>query len=109
MAEYTGFEVNGYDGDVSSKFDSFEYSAPRNAHDSVFKRERTYRTVTDNDTDLISNTRMINDKMAVDNSDTLEPLHRTQSEWLEIDKNNIGHAQTRKCILDFRVFLRRQS
>jgi len=36
MAEYTGFEVNGYDADVSSKFDSFEYSAPRNAHDAVF-------------------------------------------------------------------------
>jgi hypothetical protein len=36
MAEYTGFEVNGYDADVSSDFDSFEYSAPRNAHDSVF-------------------------------------------------------------------------
>jgi len=72
MAEYTGFEVNGYDGDVSSKFDSFEYSAPRNAHDSVFDRERTYRTVIGNDTgnDLISNERMINDKMAVDNSDT---------------------------------------
>ena len=70
MAEYTGFEVNGYDGDVSSKFDSFEYSAPRNAHDSVFNRERTYRTVTvtdtNNDTDFISNKRMINDKMAVD-------------------------------------------
>jgi hypothetical protein len=72
MAEYTGFEVNGYDGDVSSKFDSFEYSAPRNAHDAVFKNERTYRTVIGNDTgnDLISNKRMINDKMAVDNSDT---------------------------------------
>jgi len=67
---YTGFEVNGYDADVSSDFESFEYSAPRNAHDSVFKRERTYRTVTDNDTDLISNKRMINDKMAVGNSDT---------------------------------------
>ena len=65
MAEYTGFEVNGYDGDVSSKFDSFEYSAPRNAHDSVLKNERTYRTVIVNDTDLISNKRMINDKMAV--------------------------------------------
>jgi len=70
MAEYTGFEVNGYDADVSSDFDSFEYSAPRNAHDSVFNRERTYRTVTvtdtNNDTDFISNKRMINDKMAVD-------------------------------------------
>jgi hypothetical protein len=36
MAEYTGFEVNGYDADASSDFDNFEYSAPRNAHDSVF-------------------------------------------------------------------------
>jgi len=79
MAEYTGFEVNGYDGDVSSKFDSFEYSAPRNAHDAVFKNERTYRTVIVNDTDLISNKRMINDKMAVD-TDTSNK------------KNHIGHA-----------------
>ena len=62
---YTGFESNGYDADVSSDFDSFEYSAPRNAHDSVFKNERTYRTVIEDDTDLISNKRMINDKMAV--------------------------------------------
>jgi len=45
MAEYTGFEVNGYDADVSSDFDRFEYSAPRNAHDSVVKKERTYRTL----------------------------------------------------------------
>ena len=67
---YTGFESNGYDADVSSDFDSFEYSAPRNAHDSVFKNERTYRTVIEDDTDLISNKRMINDKMAVDNSET---------------------------------------
>jgi hypothetical protein len=40
MAEYTGFEVKGYDRDVSSDFESFEYSAPRNAHDAVFKREK---------------------------------------------------------------------
>jgi hypothetical protein len=65
MTEYTGFESNGYDRDVSSDFGSFEYSAPRNAHDSVFKRERTYRAVIEDDTDLISNKRMINDKMAV--------------------------------------------
>jgi len=39
MAEYTGFESNGYDADASSNFDSFEYSAPRNAHDSVLKRK----------------------------------------------------------------------
>jgi len=62
---YTGFEVNGYGADVSSDFDSFEYSAPRNAHDAVFLNERTYRTVIEDDTDLISNKRMINDKMAV--------------------------------------------
>jgi len=67
MAEYTGFEVNGYDRDVSSDFGSFEYSTPRNAHDSVFKRERTYRTIIKDDTDLISNKQMINDKMVVDN------------------------------------------
>jgi len=67
MTEYTGFESNGYDRDVSSDFGSFEYSAPRNAHDSVFKRERTYRTVIEDDTDLISNKQMINDKMAVGN------------------------------------------
>ena len=36
MTEYTGFESNGYDRDVSSDFESFEYSAPRNAHDAVF-------------------------------------------------------------------------
>jgi hypothetical protein len=66
MAEYTGFEVNGYDRDASD-FERFEYSAPRNAHDSVFKRERTYRTVIEDDTDLISNKQMINDKMAVGN------------------------------------------
>ena len=65
MNQYTGFEVNGYDRDVSSDFGTFEYSAPRNAHDSVFKKERTYRTVIEDDTDLISNKRMINDKMAV--------------------------------------------
>jgi hypothetical protein len=70
MAEYTGFESNGYDRDVSSDFESFEYSAPRNAHDAVFKRERTYRTVIEDDTDLISNKQMINNKMAVDNSET---------------------------------------
>jgi len=35
MAEYTGFEIGGYDADASSDFDSFEYSAPRNAHDAV--------------------------------------------------------------------------
>ena len=67
MTEYTGFESNGYDRDVSSDFNSFEYSAPRNAHDSVFKRERTYRTVIEDDTDLISNKQMINDKMVVGN------------------------------------------
>jgi hypothetical protein len=67
MTEYTGFESNGYDRDGSSDFNSFEYSAPRNAHDSVFKRERTYRTVTEDDTDLISDKQMINDKMAVGN------------------------------------------
>ena len=65
MTEFTGFEVNGYDTDVSSDFGSFEYSAPRNAHDSVFKRERTYRTVIEDDTDLVSDKQMINDKMAV--------------------------------------------
>jgi len=70
MAEYTGFESNGYDRDVSSDFGRFEYSAPRNAHDSVFKRERTYKTVIEDDTDLISNKQMINDKMAVGNSET---------------------------------------
>jgi hypothetical protein len=70
MAEYTGFESNGYDRDVSSDFESFEYSAPRNAHDAVFLRERTYRTFIEDDTDLISNKQMINDKMAVGNSDT---------------------------------------
>ena len=53
--------------EISSDFESFEYSAPRNAHDSVFKRERTYRTVTEDDTDLISDKQMINDKMAVGN------------------------------------------
>jgi len=67
MTEFTGFEVNGYDRDDPSKFDSFEYSAPRNAHDSVFKSERTYRTVIEDDTDLISNMQMINDKMVVGN------------------------------------------
>jgi hypothetical protein len=56
--------------EISSDFESFEYSAPRNAHDAVFKRERTYRTVIEDDTDLISNKQMINDKMAVGNSDT---------------------------------------
>jgi len=35
MNQYTGFELGGYDRDVSSKVDSFQYSAPRNAHDSV--------------------------------------------------------------------------
>ena len=65
MNQYTGFESNGYDRDVSSDFESFEYSAPRNAHDSVFKKERTYRTVIEDDKDLISDKRMINDKMAV--------------------------------------------
>jgi len=67
MAEYTGFESNGYDRDVSSDFGSFEYSAPKNAHDSVFKRERTYRIVIEDDTDLISNKQMINDKMVAGN------------------------------------------
>ena len=31
MTEYTGFESNGYDRDVSSDFEFFEYSAPKNA------------------------------------------------------------------------------
>jgi len=66
MAEYTGFESNGYDRD-GSDFESFEYSAPKNAHDSVFKTERTYRTVIEDDTDLIINKQMINDKMVVGN------------------------------------------
>jgi len=65
MAEYTGFELDGYDRDVSSDFNSFEYSTPRNAHDAVFKRERTYRTVIEDDTDLISNKKLVNDKMVV--------------------------------------------
>jgi hypothetical protein len=39
MTEYTGFESNGYDRDVSSDFEFFEYSAPRNAHDSVLKEK----------------------------------------------------------------------
>jgi hypothetical protein len=69
MAEYTGFEVNGYDADASSDFNSFEYSAPKNAHDAVFTKQRTYRTVIEDDTDLISNKQMINDKMVV-GSDT---------------------------------------
>ena len=59
MTEFTGFEVNGYDTDVSSDFGSIEYSAPRNAHDSVFKKERTYRTVIEGDTDLISNKQQV--------------------------------------------------
>jgi hypothetical protein len=32
MTEHTDFELNCYDGDVSSNFDTFECSAPRNAH-----------------------------------------------------------------------------
>ena len=65
MNQYTGFELGGYDRDVSSDFGTFEYSSPKNAHDSVFKKERTYRTVIEDDTDLISDKQMINDKMAV--------------------------------------------
>jgi len=41
MNQYTGFELGGYDRDVSSDFGTFEYSAPRNAHDSVKKKEHT--------------------------------------------------------------------
>jgi hypothetical protein len=65
MAEYTGFELSGYDRNNSSDFESFEYSVPRNAHDAVFRKERTYRSVIEDDTDLISDKQMINDKMVV--------------------------------------------
>jgi len=76
MAEYTGFESNGYDRDDSSDFGTFEYSAPRNAHDSVLKKERTYRTVIDDDTYLISDNQMINDKMAVDNEKSNKKIQK---------------------------------
>jgi len=49
MAEYTGFETGGYDADFSSDFDTFEYSAPMNAHDTVYRKQRSYRTVTGDD------------------------------------------------------------
>jgi hypothetical protein len=48
MSEYTGFDTGGYDADVSSDFDTFEYPAPRNAHETGFRRERRYRTVIGN-------------------------------------------------------------
>jgi hypothetical protein len=49
MKQYTGYELNGYDADASSYFETFEYSAPRNARDTVFRKERNYRTVSDDD------------------------------------------------------------
>ena len=85
MTEFTGFEVNGYDRDVSSDFNSFEYSAARNAHDSVFKRERTYRTVIEDDTDLISNKQMINDKMVVGN----EKPHQANKDFNNFLKTSV--------------------
>jgi len=76
MPQYTGFEANGYDADVSSDFDSFEYSSPRNAHDAVFTKQRTYRTVTEDDTDLISNDiSMINYKIWGGYIATIKPIH----------------------------------
>ena len=72
MTEYTGFETGGYDGDVASGFDTFEYSAPRNAHDMVFRKERSNRTVTDNADEF-----MINNEITVDNHTSTDTSNKS--------------------------------
>jgi hypothetical protein len=85
MTEYTGFESNGYDGEVSLDFDTFEYSAPRNAHDAVLGKDRYYIIFTDDDIETVDTKLLLmnNKKWWIV---TIKPIHQVQAIKRDISK-----------------------